>query len=185
MAADTVALMDTLKVRDAHVIGASMGGMVAQIVAAQYPERTRSLISIMSTTGASHLPAPTSEASDSLRGLASGDEGEEERLAEMTERGFYPEAMPRQLMAIFKTGDRSAEVATIAAPTLVLHGADDPLVPPAHGEHTAQLIPGAELVIYQEMAHNIPDPVLPQLLERMIGHMQSTDQAQISAMKDS
>jgi pimeloyl-ACP methyl ester carboxylesterase len=185
MAADTIALMDALDVQDAHVVGASMGGMIAQVVAAKYPERTRTLVSIMSSTGAPHLPSPTSEASDSLRGLASQDEDEEVRLAEMRERGFYPESMPRQMMAVFKTGDRSAEVATIAVPTLVLHGADDPLLQPAHGEHTAELIPNAELVIYEDMGHNLPDPVLPKLLERMIEHMQTNDQTKTGSLAGS
>jgi pimeloyl-ACP methyl ester carboxylesterase len=175
MAADTVALMNVLEVRDAHVVGASMGGMIAQLVAARYPRRTRSLVSIMSTTGAPHLPSPSAEASDSLRGLATDDADNTQRRAELIERGFYPEAMPRQMMAIFKSGDRTAEVATITVPTLVLHGADDTLLQPVHGEYTASVIAGAELEIYEGMGHNIPDPVLPSLLARMVAHMQVSD----------
>jgi pimeloyl-ACP methyl ester carboxylesterase len=175
MAADTVALMNVLEVRDAHVVGASMGGMIAQLVAARYPRRTRSLVSIMSTTGAPHLPSPSAEASDSLRGLATDDADSAQRRAELIERGFYPEAMPRQMMAIFKSGDRTAEVATITVPTLVLHGADDTLLQPVHGEYTASVIAGAELEIYEGMGHNIPDPVLPSLLARMVAHMQISD----------
>jgi pimeloyl-ACP methyl ester carboxylesterase len=175
MADDTVALLDVLEVPDAHVVGASMGGMIAQLVAARYPQRTRSLVSIMSTTGAPHLPSPSAEASDSLRGLATDDADNAQRRAEMIERGFYPEAMPRQMMAIFKSGDRTAEVATITAPTLVLHGADDTLLQPIHGEYTAEVIVGAELEIFEGMGHNIPDPVLPLLLARMVEHMQVSD----------
>lgn len=175
MAADTVALMDQLQLEDAHLVGASMGGMIAQVVAAQYPQRTRSLVSIMSTTGAPHLPPPSDEASSRLQGLAADDKGAAERQAEFRARGFYPEAMPRQMMAIFKTGDRSAEVVTITAPTLILHGADDTLLPPPHGEHTAELIEGSDIVIYEEMGHNIPDPVLPKLLARMVEHMRASD----------
>lgn len=175
MAADTVALMDVLNLQDAHVVGASMGGMIAQLVAARYPQRTRTLVSIMSTTGAPHLPSPSTEASDSLRNLASNDEDNAQRRAEMSERGFYPEAMPRQMMAIFKSGDRTAEVATITVPTLVLHGADDTLLQPAHGLYTAEVIPGAEIEIFAGMGHNIPDPVLPLLLARMVEHMQAND----------
>jgi hypothetical protein len=83
--------------------------------------------------------------------------------------------MPRQMMAIFKSGDRTAEVATITVPTLVLHGADDTLLQPVHGEYTASVIAGAELEIYEGMGHNIPDPVLPSLLARMVAHMQVSD----------
>lgn len=175
MASDTVALMDELDIEDAHIVGASMGGMIAQVVAARYPERTRSLVSIMSTTGAKHLPPPSDEASNSLVGTASGDEDAAERRALMVQRGFYPESMGRQLMAILKTGDRSQEVATITAPTLVLHGAEDTLVPPPHGEHTAELIQGSEFVIYEGMGHNIPDEVRPRLVARMSQHMQAVD----------
>ena len=175
MGADTIALMDELNIPNAHLIGASMGGMIAQVAAAQYPDRMRSLISIMSTTGAPHLPPPSDEASKRLTGLASGDEDDAERQAAFVKRGFYPDAMPRQLMAVFKTGDRSAEVATISAPTLVLHGADDDLIPPPHGEYTAELIEGSDLVVFEGMGHNIPNDVLPQLLARMIAHMQATD----------
>jgi pimeloyl-ACP methyl ester carboxylesterase len=175
MAADTIALMDLLELEDAHVVGASMGGMIAQVIAARYPQRTRTLVSIMSSTGAPHLPPPTAEASDRLRGLASDDDSAAERKQEFIERGFYPEAMPRQMMAIFKTGDRSVEVAGISVPTLVLHGADDTLLPPPHGEHTAELIAGSDIVIFEEMGHNIPDPVLPLVLEQMIEHMRRND----------
>ena len=177
MAADTVALMDVLELEDAHLVGASMGGMIAQVVAAQYPQRTRSLVSIMSTTGATHLPPPSVEASNSLLGAATDDERAAERRAAMVERGFYPQSMGRQMMAVFKTGDRSEAVATISSPTLVVYGAQDTLLPPPHGAHTAQMISGSELVVYDTMGHNIPDEVLPQLLQRMTQHMQAADMA--------
>jgi pimeloyl-ACP methyl ester carboxylesterase len=83
--------------------------------------------------------------------------------------------MPRQMMAIFKTGDRSNEVKTIDVDTLVIHGADDGLIPPAHGEHTAELIRGSELVIFPGMGHNIPKDVLPKMLGYMIEHMKTAD----------
>ena len=180
MAADTVAMMDVLEIKDAHIVGASMGGMIAQVIAAQYPDRTKSLVSIMSTTGSEHLPPPTSEASDVLLGMASDDEDAAERKANMVARGFYPEVMGRQMMAIFKTGDRSDEVATISSPTLVVHGADDPLLPPPHGEYTAEMISGSELVVYENMGHNIPDEVLPKLLQKMTQHMKAADLAQLA-----
>ena len=177
MAADTVAVMDVLDINNAHIVGASMGGMIAQVVAAQYPERTRSLVSIMSTTGAAQLPPPSAEASDSLLGVTTDDEAAAERREAMVARGFYPQSMGRQMMAVFKAGDRSDAVATITAPTLVVHGAEDTLLPLPHGAHTAQLIVGSELVVYDSMGHNIPDDVLPKLLQKMTLHMQEADTA--------
>jgi pimeloyl-ACP methyl ester carboxylesterase len=177
MAADTVAVMDVLDINNAHIVGASMGGMIAQVVAAQYPQRTRSLVSIMSTTGAPQLPPPSAEASGSLLGVTTDDEAAAERREAMVARGFYPQSMGRQMMAVFRAGDRSDAVATITAPTLVVHGAKDTLLPPPHGAHTAQLIEGSELVVYDSMGHNIPDDVLPKLLQEMTLHMQEADTA--------
>ena len=176
MAADAVGLMDALGYQDGHIIGASMGGMIAQIVAAKYPQRTRSLISIMSTTGARHLPPPTNLAETRLRNLAEG-EAEEEREASIRARGFYPASMPRHLMAVFKVGDRSAEVATIQADTLVLHGVDDGLIPPAHGEHTAELIKGSKYVLFEGMGHNLPPAVIPDLIANMTSHINAVEAA--------
>jgi len=177
MAADTVAVMDVLDINNAHIVGASMGGMIAQVVAAQYPQRIRSLVSIMSTTGSPQLPPPSAEASESLLGVTTDDGAAAERREAMVARGFYPQSMGRQMMAVFKTGDRSDAVATITAPTLVVHGAKDTLLPPPHGAHTAQLIAGSELVVYDSMGHNIPDEVLPKLLQEMTLHMQEADTA--------
>ena len=176
MAADAVGLMDALGYQDGHIIGTSMGGMIAQIVAAKYPQRTRSLISIMSTTGARHLPPPTNLAETRLRNLAEG-EAEEEREASIRARGFYPASMPRHLMAVFKVGDRSAEVATIQADTLVLHGVDDGLIPPAHGEHTAELIKGSKYVLFEGMGHNLPPAVIPDLIAIMTSHINAVEAA--------
>ena len=174
MANDTVALMDSVGYSKAHIVGVSMGGMIAQVIATRFPQRTSSLISIMSSTMARHLPAPTDLAEGRLRELAEGD-AKAEREAAIRNRGFYPQTMPRHLMAIFKTGDRSAEVATIEASTLVLHGADDGLLPPAHGMHTAELINGAEFVLLQDMGHNIPTAVIPEMVGHMTQHMKSVD----------
>ncbi len=174
MGADIAGLMDAVGYNEAHIIGASMGGMIAQIVAAQYPAKTRSLISIMSTTNAPHLPPPTDEAEMRLRNLATG-EAEADREQSIRNRGFYPESMQRHLMAILKTGDRSDEVATIAAPTLVLHGADDGLVPPEHGRHTASLIPDSRFLLIEGMEHNMPEDIIPLLVDEMTGHMDAVD----------
>ncbi|MDA8789048.1 alpha/beta hydrolase [Porticoccaceae bacterium] len=176
MAADGAALLDFLDITKAHVVGFSMGGMIAQQIAVNHPQRVASLISVMSTTGAKHLPPPTKEATQALTNLASGSaaEGRDEM---MRERGFYPESMPRQMMAIFRAGDRSKEVSTIRAKTLVIHGEDDGLIPPAHGQHTADTIKGAELVVYPGMAHNVPEDILPRMLERMVSHISKSDLA--------
>ena len=174
MSADAAGLLDAVGYQNAHVIGFSMGGMIAQQVAAQYPQRVRSLTSVMSTTFAKHLPPPTKEARERLTNFASGEAAEQLSQA-MRDRGFYPESMPRQLMAIYKTGDRSDEVKTIEVKTLVIHGEDDGLVLPSHGEHTAELIQNSEIVIFPGMGHNVPEDILPSMLERMISHMKTAD----------
>jgi len=176
MANDTIAVLDALDIEQAHIVGASMGGMIAQIVAARYPERSISLVSIMSTTGAPHLPAASSDASSQIQKLADNDQ-EDDLTSQMRARGFFPASIPRQLMAIIKTGDRSAEVAAIKVPTLVLHGADDTLLPPAHGEHTASLIEGSTFQIFEGMGHNIPEPIMPKLIAMMVEQFNSISQS--------
>ena len=168
MAADGIAVLDELNVSEAHIVGASMGGMIAQIIAAQYPERTSSLVSIMSTTGAPHLPEATDDAQQSMMDLGSADE--EEMTRQLHDMGIHPEAMPRQLMAIVAAGDRSEQVKTIGVRTLVQHGADDPLLPPEHGQHTAELIGGSRYVEYPNMAHDMPAEVVPALIGDIVNH---------------
>lgn len=171
MAGDAVGLLDALAIERAHVVGVSMGGMIAQVIAARYPERTRSLVSIMSTPGfADDLPESSPEAGESLDGLARG-ESDAERTERMHAIGMYPEAMPRQIMAIMKSGDRREEVSTISVPTLVLHGADDGLIPPRHGEFTAELIEGARFVVFEGMGHNLPEEVMPEIVSNMLAHL--------------
>ena len=170
MADDAVAVLDHLAIEEAHIIGASMGGMIAQIVAGTYPERATSLVSIMSTTGAPHLPEPTDEAQGQLEGI--GETGEDQTAA-LHDFGIHPEAFGRQLMAIIDAGDRTEQVKQIKVPTLVQHGADDPLLPPAHGEHTAQTIPGAQYKVYANMAHDMPAEVVPALIADIVAHIQA------------
>ena len=169
MARDGVGLLDELGIEEAHIVGASMGGMIAQIIAAEFPHRATSLVSIMSTTGAPHLPEPDDQAADELSeiGEATGD-----ITARLHDMGLYPEAMPRQMLAIIEAGDRSEQVAGIATPTLVMHGADDTLLKPPHGEHTASLIAGAVFKLYQGMGHNTPAEVVPHLVRDMVAHFQ-------------
>ena len=172
MAADGIAVLDVLDIDNAHIVGASMGGMIAQVIATEYPDRTTTLVSIMSTTGAPHLPPAEDDAGQELLDLG-GSEGD--AAAQLRELGIHPESMPRQLMAIIQAGDRTDAVMTITAPTLVLHGADDPLLPPPHGEHTAQTIGGAHLIIYPGMGHSLPPAVLPKLVGDMVAHFASTE----------
>ena len=171
MAKDSVGLLDALQVDQAHVVGASMGGMIAQVVAARHPERVLSLTSIMSTPGfADHLPPPgelpiTQEETD---------ESEEERKARLEGFGLYLDAIPRQIMAILKSGDRSEEVRGISVPTLVLHGQEDTLITPEHGAYTAELIEGSEYIVFENMGHNLPAEVMPALVGAMVDHMAET-----------
>lgn len=167
MAEDGIAVLDILEIRSAHIVGASMGGMIAQTIASEYPERTKSLVSIMSTTGAKHLPEMTNETEGNFRNFGDGNFGEI-NVEQMRSYGFYPESMPRQLTAIFHAGDRSEQVKNINVKTLVQHGANDPLLPPDHGRHTAELIEGSKLVIYEGMGHNLPPEVLPTVISDML-----------------
>ena len=178
MANDAVGVLDELDIEKAHVVGASMGGMIAQIVAAEHTDRVLSLTSIMSTTGAPHLPEATGDAQGDLLDL--GDSEGEEATARLHDFGIHPEALPRQLMAIISAGDRSEQVKTISVPTLVQHGADDPLLPPPHGEHTASLIEGSRYVVYEGMAHDTPEAVVPLLVNDMVEHFGQSDVNRVS-----
>lgn len=171
MAADTVGLMDKLNIERAHIVGASMGGMIAQVVAAKYPQRSLSLVSIMSTSGfGPHLPAPDPESSNMLTDLAT-NENEAEAADRLEKRGMYPDAMPRQIMSVLKSGDRTEQVKTIKVPTLVLHGEDDTLIPIPHGRYTAKLISGSKFVSFAGMGHNMPESAMPGIVSNMLNHM--------------
>lgn len=195
MAADAVALLDAVGVDRAHIVGASMGGMIAQLVAANHPERVLTLTSIMSSTGNPALPRATAEANavlmsrpagtdiDSLvaHGVKSakvvGSPGyptDEAVLAERAradlERQMYPQGFARQLAAIWANGDRRPKLKGIAAPTLVIHGAADPLVPVEAGRDTAASIPGARLIEIEGMGHDLPEALIPQVTELIADH---------------
>ncbi|MEQ9145727.1 MAG: alpha/beta hydrolase [Parvibaculaceae bacterium] len=182
MAADAVGLLDALGIDKAHIVGASMGGMIAQLVAVNHPERTLSLTSIMSTTGNPELPQATPEAMGALmapapdpndleavvaRGMHTwktiGSPGHPTDDATLREwvlrdfhRSFYPQGILRQMAAIVSNGDRRERLKAVTAPTVVLHGIDDPLVPIAGGRDTADSIAGAELVEVPGMGHDFP-----------------------------
>ena len=172
MAGDAVAVLDTLEIEQAHVIGASMGGMIAQIIAYDHPERTKSLTSIMSTTGAPHLPPPGKAQREGIDKMNDSSEAEAIRLETL---GFFTSALPNQITAIFNAGDRTKRVQQINVPTLVLHGADDPLLPLAHGEFTAKNITGATFMVYQGMAHNMPNEIIPAMVSDMLKHLNAVD----------
>ena len=174
MAGDAVAVLDALGIERAHVVGASMGGMIGQIIAYDYPQRTQSLVSIMSTTWAEHLPPPGQAQEE---GISNMNDSSQEQAANLEQLGFYPRALPNQVTAILSAGDRTQHVANIIAPTLVLHGADDKLLTVEHGQHTAAVIKNARLKIYQDMGHNLPDEIIPAMVKDMLEHMQSNRMA--------
>ena len=162
MALDGIGVLDHLGIERAHVVGASIGGMIAQTIAYKFPERTKSLVSIMSTTGAPHLSQMSERNEQNFNNTGGWDKDVAHSY------GFYPEAMPRQMTAIMKAGDRSEQVRSIKVSTLVQHGVNDTLLPPDHGEHTAELISNSKLKIYENMGHNLPPEALPFVIEDMV-----------------
>jgi pimeloyl-ACP methyl ester carboxylesterase len=151
MAADAIGLMDALNIDRAHIVGASIGGTIAQIIASDYPQRTQSLVSIVSTTGASHLPRAQGDAQG---GLLQVSDTVGEMQAQLEESGMFSSAIPRQVMAIVTVGDRSDKVSQISLPTVLLHGAQNNLMPKEHGQHTHALLEGSKFIVVEGMRHN-------------------------------
>jgi len=201
MANDTIGLLDALGITRAHVVGASMGGAIAQEIALTYPARVRSLTSIMSTTGDPRLPGPQRNATARLtkkvpldragyvreyvetwRVLA-GDhfafdaDRTAERGAAGYDRGINPAGVARQLMAIVASGSRKRRLGALRVPTLVIHGTIDPLIPVAAGRDTAASIPGAELLLIEGMGHSFPREVWPTIIDAIAGHAAAADRA--------
>ncbi len=192
MAGDAVGLMDVLGIAGAHVVGASMGGMIAQELAIRWPARVRSLTSIMSTTSDPNLPPPGAQAAQVFtapppttpeeyveanvrawlifRGSGFPEDEKRDRARAMravARGGFDPRGGQRQFLAVMASGSRKAALASVTAPTLVIHGADDPLVPLAAGEDTAASIPGARLVALPRMGHSLPVETWPRVIDEI------------------
>jgi pimeloyl-ACP methyl ester carboxylesterase len=207
MANDTVGVMDALGADRAHIVGASMGGMIAQLVAINHPDRTKSLVSIMSTTGRRDLPSgnpetlsvlfrpPSSTSRDDLieasilvQEAVSGPGfplSEAEMRARAERRTDYAPfdlaGVARQSAALIVAPARNALLKELRCPTLVLHGADDPVIPAAAAKDTAESIPGAELVIIPGMGHDFPSALVPIYL-KTIGDFVSKVEAEATAV---
>ena len=199
MAADGIGLLDALGIDKAHIVGASMGGMIAQHVAAKYPERCLSFTQVFSTTGNPKLPAAKKEALQALITRPKSDSEEalvdhgimlartigspaypspEDRLRERAlnsvRRSFYPQGPTRHLSAIVADGDRRPMLRDISVPTLVLHGENDPLVPCEGGRDTADCIPGAKLKTIPGWGHDLPLALVDELSREIAGHAKSS-----------
>lgn len=195
MAADALGLLDALGIAKAHVVGASMGGMIAQILAARHPERVLSLTSMMSTSGRRSLPGPSAEirhaitsrprsraleevVAHSMRvfrligspGYPIPDDELRDRILARHRRNASAVGSSRQLLAVTASGDRVALLKTLRVPTLVIHGADDPMVPAFAGRDVARLVPGAQLEEIEGMGHDLPPQLDARLAELIDAH---------------
>jgi pimeloyl-ACP methyl ester carboxylesterase len=189
MADDAAGLLDHLGIPAAHVVGASMGGMIGQLLAARHPDRVLSLVSIMSSTGSRWSGQPAARVLPYLfgrteggkdayvkritkifraigsRGFERGDDEIREIAERSYDRGVSEAAFGRQLAAIIATGSRVEDLKRIKAPTLVIHGTRDPLIKPSGGRATARAIPGAKLMMIKGMGHDLPRGAWPQIID--------------------
>ena len=192
MATDAAGLLDALAVEAAHVVGVSMGGMIAQTLAIEHPERVLSLTSIMSTTGDPDVGQPTPAAMQTLLtrppadrdgfgdasvavyktigspGFEFDDASVRERALASFDRGYNPVGVGRQLIGILASGDRTAKLRELDVPALVIHGADDPLIGRSGGEATAAAIPGAKLELIEGMGHDLPRELWPRYVDLIV-----------------
>jgi pimeloyl-ACP methyl ester carboxylesterase len=199
MADDTVQLMRALGLDPAHIVGASMGGMIAQTIACEHPASVRSLVSIMSSTGdrwrgqpalgiyrylLRRAPSDRDGFVDHMtnvfaaigsRGIPQDTERVREIVARSYDRGHDPAGSGRQLGAILASGDRTNRLHSIAAPTLVIHGSKDRMVARSGGVATARAIPGARLVTIDGMGHDLPEAAWPQLLASITEHVRAAE----------
>ena len=192
MAADAMQVLDHLNIERAHIMGASMGGMIAQTVAIEHPHRVKTLISIMSQPGELTVGQPTQEAMELIVTPAPSDRDEyiafapkwqlwqskKYRSDEVSrrnairdfDRSNYPEGGPRQMAAIYASGSRAEGLQKLQVPTLVIHGTDDQLITPSGGERTAELIPNSTLLMVDDMGHDMPQPLWPLYLDAISKH---------------
>lgn len=195
MADDGMHLLDALNIDRAHVLGLSNGGAIAQLMAIRHPERVASLVSVMATSGRRGLPRPTKEANEWLAKPRNPDGSRQGAIDEALEsarllggsrfpvdeaatadaaardydRSFYPAGNSRHLLASIASGDSRAEkLCEIIAPTLVIHGAEDPLVPVGCGEDVRDSIPDAEMLIIEGMAHSLPDAIIEEVGDAIV-----------------
>jgi pimeloyl-ACP methyl ester carboxylesterase len=195
MMQDTVGLLDALQLESAHIVGASMGGMIAQEIAIHYPHRVKSLTSIMSTTGNRTLPKPSTAFSFKMLKpppkdvnkavtygmhvwrLIQGNHYPFEQqkvlglIMRALKRGFNPAGNTRQLAAILDSPDRTQALNTLNVPSLILHGEDDPLVLVACGYATAKAIPNAKIKTYPGMGHTIPSQLYDDITKQILEHI--------------
>lgn len=197
MALDAVGLLDHLGIASAHVVGASMGGMIAQHVAIKHPNRVRSLTSVMSMSGEPEYGSPLPEAAAVLLAPPPTEraayiehsinyavwqskrffDADQVKIdaARAYDRSFYPEGSDRQLAAIYASGRRNEGLANLRVPTLVIHGRDDTLLPPAGGERTAELVPNSTLLMVADMGHDLPTPLQPLIVGAIAAHARHSD----------
>lgn len=195
MAADAIGLLDHLGIERAHIMGASMGGMIVQTMAIEHPHRVASMVSVMSMPGEPEVGQPTPEAAAALLAPPPADrqayidsapqwmtwqsrryadiERVKRNAARDYDRSFYPEGAPRQLAAIYASGRRTEGLQRVTAPTLVIHGRDDTLITPSGGFRTAELVPGAHLLFLADMGHDIPEPLWPVVVDAVHSHIRS------------
>ncbi|MFC4786432.1 alpha/beta fold hydrolase [Nocardioides sp. MAHUQ-72] len=192
MAHDGIDVLDALGIEQAHVVGSSMGGMIAQKMAIEFPDRVLTLTSMMSSTGEQEYGQSSPEAQQVLfssrpsdrDGYAAaaerelvwasrryGDASQLQALAAASYvRAYYPAGVPRQLAAMILDGSRGEALSKLEVPTLVIHGLDDTLIDPSGGRRTAELVPGARLMLLEDMGHDRPPALWPALIEAIAEH---------------